>query len=199
MMMLLKKMMMMMMMIKLSQKYMKKTLAILSLVSGLFFSGCSEFEVVDLEDPNLEAFIKTYPTESPEVADYLFNDILLAPYFLQSIEGYKKGNIESYDLRLQIFAKTKGKELEVVRASIPQLNIETALKVNIKTERFWDSSGLFIKHKLLISEISGTDLYEAGSEGRTVDVVITAQVGDETKTFDYSFSATKTKVAVPIR
>ena len=173
---------------------MKKTFAILSLVSGIFLGGCSEFEVVDLEDPNLEAFRKTYAIESPEFADYLFDDIFLTPYFFQSIEGY----FGSYDLRLQIFAKTKGKEVDVVRASIPQLNIETALKVNFRTEHFRTSSGLFIKHKVLISEISGTDLYEAGSEGRTVDVIITAQIGDETKTFDYSFSATKTKVAVPI-
>ena len=183
------------MMIKLSQNNMKKTFAILSLVSGLFFGGCSEFEVVDLEDPNLEEFLKTYAIESPEFADYLFNDIFLLPYFFQSEEGY----FGSYDLRLQIFAKTKGKEMDLVRASIPQLNLETAFQVNFKTEHFSDKSGLFLKHKALISEISGTDLYEAGSEGRTVDVVITAQVGDETKTFDYSFSATKRKVAVPIR
>ncbi len=139
-------------------------------------------------------FLKTYAIESPEFADYLFNDILLAPYFFQSVEGY----FGSYDLRLQIFAKTAGKEVDVVSASIPQLNIESTLRVNFTTEHFRDSSGLFIKHKVLISEISGTDLYEAGSEGRTVDVKITAQIGDETKTFDYSFSATKSKVAVPI-
>ena len=120
--------------------------------------------------------------------------ILLAPYFFQSIEGY----FGSYDLRLQVYAKTKGKEVDVVRASIPQLDMETALKVNFKTEHFRASSGLFIKHKVLISEISGTDLYEAGSEGRTVDVIITAQIGDETKIFEYSFSAKKSKVAVPI-
>ena len=88
--------------------------------------------------------------------------------------------------------------MDVVGASIPQLDMETVLKVNIKTEYFSDKSGLFIRHKALISEISGTDLYKAGSEGRTVDVTITAQIGEETKTFQYSFSATKSKVAVPI-
>ena len=156
--------------------------------------GCSEFEVVDLEDPNLEAFRKTYAIESPEFADYFFNDIFLLPYFLQSIEGY----FGSYDLRLLIYAKTKGKEVDVVHASIPQLNLETAFQVNFRTKHFSDISGLFLEQKVLISEISGTDLFEAGSEGRTVDVIITAQIGDETKTFEYSFSATKSKVAVPI-
>ncbi len=173
---------------------MKKTFAILSLISGLFFCGCSEFEVVDLENPNLEAFRKTYAIESPEFADYLFNDIFLLPYFLQSIEGY----FGSYDLRLLIYAKTTGKEVDVVHASIPQLNLETVFQVNFRTKHFSDISGLFLEQKVLISEISGTDLFEAGSEGRTVDVIITAQIGDETKTFEYSFSATKTKVAVPI-
>ena len=173
---------------------MKKTFAVLFLVSGLFFGGCSEFELVELEDPKLEAFFETYQIESPEVADYLFNDVLLVPYFLQSVKGY----FGSYDLRLQVYAKSKGKGVDVVGASIPQLDMETALEVNIRTEYFSDKSGLFINHKALISEISGTDLYEAGSEGRTVDVSITAKIGDETKTFEYSFSAKKSKVAVPI-
>ena len=173
---------------------MKKIFAILSLICGLFCGGCSEFELVELEDPNLEAFFETYAIESPEFADYLFNDVLLVPYFFQSDEGY----FGSYDLRLQVYAKIKGKEVDVVRASISQLDIDTALQVNIRTEHFRAQSGLFIKHKALISKISGTDLYEAGSEGRTVDVTITAQIGEETKTFEYSFSATKSKVAVPI-
>ena len=157
--------------IKLTQYNMKKTFAILSFICGLFFVGCSEFELVELEDPKLEALFETYQIESPEIADYLFNDILLAPYFLQSDKGY----FGSYDLRLQVYAKSKGMGVEVVGASIPQLDMETALEVNIKSEYFSDKSGLFINHKALISEISGTDLYEAGSEGRTVDVTITAQ------------------------
>ena len=183
-----------MMMIKLSQYNMKRTFAILSLICGLFCGGCSEFELIELEDPNLEAFFETYAIESPEFADYLFNDVLLVPYFLQSVKGY----FGSYDLRLQVYAKTKGKGVDVVGASISQLDMETALEVNIRTEHFRAQSGLFIKHKELISEISGTDLYEAGSKGRTVDVTITAQIGEETKTFEYSFSAKKSKVAVPI-
>ena len=181
-------------MIKLTQYNMKKTFAILSFICGLFFVGCSEFELVELEDPKLEALFETYQIESPEIADYLFNDVLLAPYFLQSVKGY----FGSYDLRLQVYAKSKGKGVDVVGVSIPQLDMETALEVNIITEHFRAQSGLFIKHKELISEISGTDLYEAGSEGRTVDVTITAQRGDETKIFEYSFSAKKSKVAVPI-
>ena len=173
---------------------MKKTFAILSLVSGIFLGGCSEFELVQLRSPTLKAALDAYTIDSPDGADYVFNDVLLSPVFVQSLKGY----FGSYDLRLLIYAKTTGKEVDVVRASIPQLNLETALKVNIRTDHFSTSSELFFNSKVLIGEISGTDLFEAGSEGRTVDVIITAQIGDETKTFDYSFSATKTKVAVPI-
>ena len=183
------------MMIKLSQNNMKKTFAILSLVSGLFFGGCSEFELVQLRSPALKAALEAYAVESPEHANYVFNDVFLKPVFIQSLKGY----FGSYDLNLVIYAKAIGKEVDVVHASIPQLNIETALKVNIKTDHIKTSSGLFFNYDLLIGEISGTDLYQAGSEGRTLDVIITAHIGDEIKTFDYSFSATKTKVAVPIR
>ena len=180
--------------IKLTQNNMKKIFTILSLICGLFCGGCSEFELVELESPALDAAREAYAIESPEVTDYLFNDVLLAPYFFQS-----PGIPGSYDLRLQVYAKTKGKGVNVVGASISQLDIETALEVNIKTEYLDSSSRLFWNHKALISEISGTDLYEAGSEGRTVDVTITAQMGEETKTFEYSFSAKKSKVAVPIQ
>lgn len=174
---------------------MKKTIAILSLVSGLFFGGCSEFELVQLRSPALKAAFEAYKIDSAEGADYVFNDAILSPVFVQSLKGY----FGSYDLRLLIYAKTTGKEVDVVRASIPQLNLETTLRVKIRTDHFSTSSGLFFNSKVLIGEINGTDLFEAGSEGRTVDVTITAQIGDETKTFEYSFSATKRKVAAPIR
>ena len=179
---------------------MKMTFGILSLVFGLFFGGCSEFEVVQLRSPALKTALEAYKIDSPEGADYVFKDVLLSPVFVQSIEGYVKGNFESYDLRLLIYAKTTGKEVDVVRASISQLNLDTVLKVKIKPDHVSTSPpGLYFNSKVLIGEISGTDLYEAGSEGRTVDVTITAQIGNETKTFDYSFSTTKSKVAAPIR
>ena len=180
--------------IKLSQYNMKKIFAILSLICGLFCGGCSEFELVELENPALDAALEAYAIESSEVDNYLFNEVFLAPYFFQSSQGY----FGSYDLRLQVYAKTKGREVDVVGANISQLDRETAIQVNLRAEYLDSSSGLYYEHELLISEINGTELYEAGSEGRTVDVTITAQIGEETKTFEYSFSAKKSKVAVPI-
>ena len=173
---------------------MKKIFAILSLICGLFCGGCSEFELVELENPALDAALEAYAIESSEVDNYLFNEVFLAPYFFQSSQGY----FGSYDLRLQVYAKTKGREVDVVGANISQLDRETAIQVNLRAEYLDSSSGLYYEHELLISEINGTELYEAGSEGRTVDVTITAQIGEETKTFEYSFSAKKSKVAVPI-
>ena len=61
MMMLLKKKMIM----KLLGDNMKKTFAVLFLICGLFYGGCSEFELVELESPALDAALEAYAIESP--------------------------------------------------------------------------------------------------------------------------------------
>lgn len=171
---------------------MKKIMTIFSIIAGVFFGGCKSFEVIELTNPKIERFFESYSIEAPAVEEYRFGNVLLIPYFTQNpSSGY-------YDLRLSAWSSSEGEEVRVESVSISPLEIASDIEVRVSAESRDSDSELFMGHEVLVRKISGVRLYEFGSDGGTVDVRVTASRSGETKSFAYSFTAKKKKVAAPM-
>lgn len=170
----------------------KKTMALFSIIASVFTGGCIEtFEVIDLKNSDMESFLNSHDINALEVEQYRFCDILISAYFTQCPSG-------GYDLRLSVWAPTKDEKVTVKNASVSPLEMTSDLEIEVVADQRHSESGLFLGNKVIISQISGESLFEYGSKGGTINVSVSAERNEEVKSFSYSFTATKKRVAAPI-
>lgn len=156
-----------------------------------FILGCNQSVVSDFSNPDIEEFYRNYSIESENVKKFIFDGVLVAPYFIP------RSNYESHDLAISAFSRDSGRKINIGRIVINGIGTIHNSEVSIDTRELYE--GLFRYDVIMVTNISTSDILKASETNEVISINIEVAREGKKNTLEYQFFVKNKFIAAPIR